>query len=63
MKVKFLKDTKACLGGTNYFDFEKDDVAEVSDKLGKLLVAGEQAEKSTAKITVDPNAEKKETDE
>jgi len=56
MIVKFLKDTKACVGGADIRDFKKDDVIDASDKLGKLLIAGKQAEKSTAKPTIDLTA-------
>lgn len=44
IKVKFTKDTKCCLGGTEFASFKKDEEATVSGKLGRLLIAGNQAE-------------------
>jgi len=51
MRIKFLKKTTCCLGGNDVQDFEKDHVVEVSEKLAGLLIEGEQAEKTSAKLT------------
>jgi len=51
MRVKFTKDTTCSLGGNDICDFKKGDIADVSEKLGGLLISGKQAESTKAQLT------------